>query len=124
MPNIKVILTKDVDTIGKKGDVKNIATGYARNFLIPKKMAILATINNLNDLDEQKKIEAQQAEEELHLYQEIASQMDGFEIEIPAKVGDDGNLFGSITAQKIAESLKVKGFNIKKDQIKLKEPIF
>lgn len=123
MSNLKIILTKDIDQIGKKGDVKKVAIGYARNFLIPKKMAVLATTSNIKDLEQQKEIEAKQAEEELALYQEVASQLDGLEIEILAKIGEDGKLFGSITAAKIAEKLKKKGFELKKDQIKLAEPI-
>ena len=123
MPNIKVILTKDVEKFGKKGDIKNVATGYARNFLIPNKSAVLATAGNLKDLEEQKEIEAQQAEEELHLYQEIASQLDGQEVEIPSKIDDDGKLYGSINTQKISDILKTKGFEIAKDQIKLVIPI-
>ena len=123
MPNIKVILTKDVEKFGKKGDIKNVATGYARNFLIPNKSAVLATAGNLKDLEEQKEIEAQQAEEELHLYQEIASQLDGQEVEIPSKIDDDGKLYGSINTQKISDILKTKGFEIAKDQIKLENPI-
>lgn len=123
MSNLKIILTKNIDQIGKKGDVKKVAIGYAKNFLIPKKMAVLATASSLKDLEQQKEIEAKQAEEELALYQEVASQLDGLEIEILAKIGEDGKLFGSITAAKIAEKLKKKGFELKKDQIKLAEPI-
>jgi large subunit ribosomal protein L9 len=120
---MKIILLQDVENLGKKYEVKNVADGYARNFLLPKKMAVLATQANLKQLEKQKEIEAQKAEEELRLFQEQASQLDGLEIEIPVKVGEDGKLFGSITATKIADKLKEKGFEIKKEQIKLEEPI-
>jgi len=120
---MKVILIQKIEKLGNRGDVKNVSSGYARNFLMPNKMAVLATVKNLKDLESQKELEAKQAEEELHLYQEIASQMDGLELEILAKTGDDGKLFGSINAQKISEALKTKGFDINKDQIKLENQI-
>lgn len=119
---MKVILLKDVEKLGKKGEVKKVADGYARNFLIPQKMAVLATQSEIAKLEKEKEIEAQKAEQELTLYQEIASQIDGLEIEIPAKVGEDGKLFGSITPAKISETLKLRGFEIKKEQIKIAEP--
>jgi len=120
---MKVILIQKIEKLGNRGDVKNVSSGYARNFLMPNKMAVLATVKNLKDLESQKELEAKQAEEELHLYQEIASQMDGLELEILAKTGDDGKLFGSINAQKISEALKTKGFDVNKDQIKLENQI-
>ncbi len=120
---MKIILLKDVEKLGKKGEVKNVADGYARNFLIPNKLAVLATKSELVRLEEQEKIETEKAEEELKFYQELASQIDGLEIEIPAKVSEEGNLFGTVTASQIAEKLKEKNFEIKKEQIKLEEPI-
>ncbi len=120
---MKIILLKDVEKLGKKGEAKNVADGYARNFLIPNKMAVLATKSELIKLEEQKKIEAEKAERELKIYQEMANQIDGLEIEIPAKVGEDGKLFGAVTPSQIVEKLKENNFEIKKEQIKLEEPI-
>ena len=120
---MKVILLKDTEKLGKKGEIKNVADGYARNFLIPNKLAALATKSELAKLEEQKKIGAEKAEEELKFYQEIANQIDGLELEIPAKVAEEGKLFGAVTASQIAEKLKEKNFEIKKEQIKLEEPI-
>ena len=120
---MKIILLKDVEKLGKKGEAKNVADGYARNFLIPNKMAVLATKSELIKLEEQKKIEAEKAERELKIYQEMANQIDGSEIEIPAKVGEDGKLFGAVTPSQIVEKLKENNFEIKKEQIKLEEPI-
>lgn len=120
---MKVILLKDVEKLGKKGEVKNVADGYARNFLIPNKLAALATKSELAKLEEQKKIETEKAEEELKFYQEIANQIDGLELEIPVKVSEEDKLFGAVTASQIAEKLKEKNFEIKKEQIKLEEPI-
>ena len=120
---MKVILLKDVEKLGQKGEVKNVADGYARNFLIPNKLAVLATKSELAKLEEKKKIEVEKAEEELKLYQEMASQIDGLEIEIPVKISEEGKLFGAIMASQIAEKLKEKNFEIKKEQIKLESPI-
>ena len=120
---MRVILLKDVEKLGKKGEIKAVADGYARNFLIPNKLAVLATKSELAKLEEQKKIEAQKAEEELLHFQEIASQVDGLEIEMPAKVSEDGKLFGAVTPSQITEKLKEKGFDIGKEQVKLESPI-
>ena len=120
---MKIILLKDVEKLGKKGEVKSVADGYARNFLIPNKLAALATKSELAKLEEQKKIETEKAEEELKFYQEIANQIDGLELEILVKVSEEGKLFGAVTASQIAEKLKEKNFKIKKEQIKLEKPI-
>ena len=120
---MKVILLQDVDKLGKKGEIKEVADGYARNLLIPNKKAVLAKKSEILKLEAQKKIDSEKSEQELIHFQEVASQMDGFEIEIAAKVGDDGKLFGKITTLKISEELKKNNFDIDKNQIKLKEPI-
>ncbi len=120
---MRVILLKDVEKLGKKGNVREVANGYARNFLIPNKLVVLATERELKKLAEEKKIEAQKAEEELLHFQEIASQVDGLEIEIPAKVSEDSKLFGTVTAIQIVEKLKERGFEIDKEQVKLETPI-
>jgi len=121
--NMRVILLQDVENLGKKYDVKEVANGYARNFLIPKGLAKIATEENLKWLETQKEIEAKKAEEELKRIQEIAANIDGQEIIIPVKVGEEDQLFESITFQKIYEKLKELGFEIKKNQIDLSEPI-
>jgi len=120
---MKIILLKDVEKLGKKDEVKNVADGYARNFLIPNKLAVLATKSDLIKLEEQKKIEAEKSEEELKAYQELASQIDGLELEIQAKVSEESKLFGAVTESQIAEKLKRKNLEIKKEQIKLENPI-
>jgi len=120
---MRVILLQDIEKLGKKYDVKEVADGYARNFLIPKGLAKIATKENLKWLETQKEIEVKKAEEELKKVQKTASTIDGQEIIIPVKVGEEGQLFESITSQKIAEKLKELGFDIKKTQIDLIEPI-
>lgn len=120
---MKVILLKDVEKLGKKGDIKEVADGYARNFLIPEKLAVLANKSDIAKLEAQKEIEDRQAEEELVRYQETATQMDGLELEIPVKIDEDGKLFGAVNTNQIIEKLQEKGFEIKKGQVKLEEPI-
>ena len=120
---MRVILLKDVENLGKKYEIKEVKAGYARNFLIPKKLARPATKETLKWLEIQKEIAAKKAEEELKKIQDFVSQIDGLEVLFKVKIGEKGELFESITAQKISEKLKEMGFEIKKTQIDLPEPI-
>jgi len=120
---MRVILLQDIEKIGKKYEIKEVADGYARNFLIPKKLVKPATKEALKWLEIQKEIEEKKAEEELKKIQEMASSIDGQEIIFPVKIGEEGQLFESITNQRIWEKLKELGFEIKKNQIDLPEPI-
>ncbi|MDI6602867.1 MAG: 50S ribosomal protein L9, partial [Patescibacteria group bacterium] len=120
---MRVILLQDIEKLGKKYEIKEVKAGYARNFLIPKGLAKPATKEALKWLESQKEIEEKKAEEELKKIQEIATIVDGQEITIPVKVGEEGQLFESITAQKISERLKEMGFEIKKSQVDLAKPI-
>lgn len=120
---MRVILLQDIENLGKKGEVKEVANGYARNFLIPKKLVKIVTEQALKELEKEKELAARQAEEELKAIQEIISQVDGQEIEIVAKLKDSGEIYGSVTPYKISRALKKKGFDIKKSQIDLQEPI-
>lgn len=120
---MKVILLQDIKDIGKKYDVKNVADGHARNLLIPKGLVKPATPEALKWLEIQKEIISKKAEEDLKGIQEMASSIDGMEVAVSVKIGDEGQLFESINSQKISERLKELGFEVKKSQIILKEPI-
>ena len=120
---MRVILLKDVDKVGKKFEVKEVKNGFARNLLIPKGLAKLATKEALKWLETQKEIENKKAETELKGAQDVASSIDGQEVVVQVKVGEEGQLFESITNQKISEKLKEAGFEVKKSQIELAEPI-
>ncbi|MDD2913119.1 MAG: 50S ribosomal protein L9 [Candidatus Pacebacteria bacterium] len=120
---MKVILIEDVNGLGKKYEVKNVADGYARNFLIPNNLAKIATENALLWLEAQKEIMEKKTEDDLAKAQKVASKIDGMEIAIPVKLGEKGQLFEKITAVKIAEKLKEEGIEIEKKQIKLENPI-
>ena len=120
---MKVILLKDVENVGKKYEVKSVSDGYARNFLFPKQLAKPATPEALKWLDMQKEIQRQKAEEDLKEVEAKASTIDGMELVIEVKIGNEGQLFESIGNQKIAEKLKENGVEIKKTQILLEKPI-
>ena len=120
---MKVILLQDVEGLGKKYEVKDVKDGYGRNLLLPEKLAKAATKQALKWLADQKEVIEKEAEEDLKKAQELASQLDGMEVSITVKVGDEGQLFESINVQKIVEKLKEMGFEVKKAQIKLESPI-
>lgn len=120
---MKVIFLEDVENIGKKYEVKEVKNGYARNFLIPQKMVKPATKQALKWLENQREVLAKEAEEDLKKAQELASRLDGNEVTISLKVGEEGQLFESINPQKISERLNEMGFNVSKSQIKMDKPI-
>ena len=119
---MKVILLQDVEKIGKKFDVKEVADGYARNFLLARNLAKQANPEALEWVEMQKELLSQKSEEELKQVQELASSLDDLEVSLQVKVGEEGQLFESINAQKVAERLKELGYDVKKSQIKLAEP--
>jgi len=120
---MKIILLKDVEKLGKRLEVKDVKRGYARNHLIPNDLARPATKETLKWLDIQKEIAQNQQEGELKKIQALVAKMDGRELNFSMKVGDKGQLFESLTAQKIKDALKEKGFDVSKEQIQLKQPI-
>jgi len=120
---MRVILLQDIEKIGKKYEIKEIKDGYARNFLIPKGLVKPATEEVLKWAEMQKEIGKKKAEEELKEVEEKASKVDGVEITISVKVGEEGQFFEKITCQKISEKLKELGFEVKPTQIKLEKPL-
>lgn len=120
---MKVILLRDVAKVGKKFEVKEVADGYARNFLFAQNLAKKASPESLEWLEMQKELLSQKAEEELKHIQERASSLDDLEVPIVVKVGEEGQLFESINAQKIVERLKEMGYEVKKNQVKLEDPL-
>ena len=120
---MKVILLQDVENLGKKFEIKEVKNGYARNFLVPNNLVKIASKLNLQWLKKQQEIKEKEIEEDLKKIQTVASAIDGTEVAIVVKVGSEGQLFESINAAKVAEQLKVMGFDIKKSQIKLDEPL-
>lgn len=120
---MRIILLEDIENLGKKFDIKKVNDGYARNFLLPKKIAVPATKERIKEIEALKEVEIKKAEQELGQAEELAHQLEGLIIEIPAKIGKDGKLYGGISPQKISKALEEKGFNIDKKKIIIKEPI-
>ncbi len=120
---MKVILQKDIDNLGKKNDIKDVNSGFARNFLLKRGLAKLATEKNVKVAEEIQSSELEQSSKDLEKAGEMASKMEGIEVEMKVKVGDKGQLFEKISQQKIAQSLEDMGYKIKKDQIILAKDI-
>jgi large subunit ribosomal protein L9 len=120
---MKVILLQDVDRVGRRGSVQNVADGYGRNFLIPRKLAVPATDANMKFAQAQsKKVEIQEAKEEKSA-SELKAELDNISVTIPMKAGEGDMLFGSVTTASIAEALEKQGYTIDKRRIELEEPI-
>ena len=120
---MEVILRDHVENVGKRGEVVKVADGYARNYLLPRKLALLATPGNLKQVERERvKLDAKEAEEQ-GAAQNIATKMEGLEVVITRKVGETEALYGSVTSADIAEALAKKGFDIDKRKIGLREPI-
>jgi large subunit ribosomal protein L9 len=121
---MKVIFLKDVKGKGKKGEVKNVADGYAQNFLIKQGLAIEASNANISTLEGQKKKEDKRAAEELAEAKKLGEQLEKITVELSAKAGEGGRLFGSITTKQIAEELQKKhGIKIDKRKMELADAI-
>ncbi|PLR94048.1 50S ribosomal protein L9 [Bacillus sp. T33-2] len=115
---MKVIFLKDVKGKGKKGEIKNVADGYAHNFLLKQGLAKEATQANMSSLNAQKKKEEKMAEEELEQAKKLKESLEKITVELSAKSGEGGRLFGSITSKQIAEALQ-KSHNLKIDKRKI-----
>jgi len=120
---MKVILRKNFDQLGKVGDVINVKDGYARNYLIPRQIAYQATKGNVLTLEEEKKQIVKKEEKELDIAQKLATEIEKISITIPVTVGEEDKIFGTVTNQMIADSLKEKGYDIEKRKIEITEPI-
>ncbi|PTM56881.1 50S ribosomal protein L9 [Desmospora activa] len=121
---MKVIFQQDVKGQGKKGEMKEVAEGYARNFLLPRGLAIEASAGNINTLKDQKRRESEQKQKELEHSRQLAQELEQADITIRTKAGDGGRLFGSVTSKQISQLLKQKhGLQVDKKKIQLDEPI-
>lgn len=121
---MKIILLEDVKSLGKKGEIVNVSDGYARNFVLPKKLGIEATSKNLNDLKLQKANEEKVAKQILDEAKELATKVEAGKIEVKIKVGEGGRTFGSVSTKEIAIAVKEQmGYDIDKKKIQLKDAI-
>ena len=121
---MKVILLQDVKALGKKGEVVNVNDGYARNFILPKKLGVEANGKNLNDLKLQKANEEKIAKENLEAAKKLAEELKAGKVVLTMKVGEGGRTFGSVSSKEIAEAVKEQmHLDIDKKKIQLKEQI-
>ncbi|MGN0288642.1 MAG: 50S ribosomal protein L9 [Lachnospiraceae bacterium] len=121
---MKIILLEDVKSLGKKGEIIDVNDGYARNYILPKKLGVEATSKNLNDLKLQKNNEAKIAQEQLEAAQALAKDLETKEVIVKIKAGEGGKTFGSVSTKEIAAAFKEQcGVEIDKKKIQLEEAI-
>ncbi len=120
---MKLILLKDVEKLGKRGDVVNVKDGYGRNFLLPAGAARPNTPGNLRFVEKLKELEKARVEEELERAKKLSERLTSFSCTIRAKVGEEEKLFGAVTAQDIAAALEAGGFSVDRKKIVLEQPI-
>src|SRR6188472_4003001 len=118
---MEVILREHVDNLGRRGEIVKVAAGYARNFLLPRKLALLATAGNKKHVERERKIMETREAEEKGQAEAVAARLSSVEIVFQRRVGDTAQLYGSVTAADIAEYLKDKGFEIDRRKLILPE---
>lgn len=120
---MEVILREHVDNLGRRGDLVKVADGYARNYLLPRKLALLATEGNKRRIEKERaKFDAAEAEEK-RVAEAVSARINNIELEIARRVGETDVLYGSVTTSDIAEALARKGFEIDRRKIHLQEPL-
>ncbi len=121
---MKVILLQDVKSLGKKGQIVEVSDGYARNFVLPKKLGMEATEKNKNDLKLQKAHEEKLAAQKLEEAKELAAKLEGIKITVTMRAGEGGRVFGSVSSKEIAEAAKKQhDLELDKKKIQIDEPI-
>lgn len=120
---MQIILQEDVEKLGTRGQVVEVAAGYARNYLLPRKLAIAATPGNLKRLEKIRETLAKRTATEKGSAQKLAELLAAVSVTIARKAGENDQLFGSVTAADIAESLAAQGYTVDKRKIELQEPI-
>jgi large subunit ribosomal protein L9 len=120
---MEVILREHVDNLGRRGEIVKVADGYARNYLLPRKLALLATDGNKKQIERERvKFDAKELEEK-NVAQAVADRLKNVEVEIARKVGETEALYGSVTSGDIADVLVAKGYDLDKRKLQLAEPI-
>ncbi|HTM02983.1 MAG TPA: 50S ribosomal protein L9 [Vicinamibacterales bacterium] len=120
---MEVILREHVDNLGRRGEIVKVADGYARNFLLPRKLALPATDGNRKHVERERKIKEAREAEEKGAAEKIAARLAAIDITISRRTGDTDQLYGSVTSADIAEFLKANGFEIDRRKLILPEPI-
>lgn len=120
---IKVVLKEGVDKLGESGDVVRVRPGFARNYLIPRGLAVPATPGNLARVDDLKRLAKAKAQKELASAQEVAKKLDGISVKITRAVGEENKMYGSVTVRDIEEAYQAVGVEIDRKKLQLAEPI-
>lgn len=120
---MNVVLTKDVEKVGKKGEIKNVSAGFARNFLLPKNFAVEASAANVKAVEEKKKRDNIKLAKEKEVFVDLAAKISKLSLTISTQVGEEDKMFGAVTTEDIAMALKDQGFEVDKRKIDLEEPI-
>lgn len=120
---MKVILLKDIETLGAAGEVVEVKNGYGRNFLIPRNEALVATAANMAQFESRRKQQETLAERDRRAAEALAKKLEAESITAQVKVGEEDRLFGSVTAQNVAELLDEKGYEVDRRAIHLEDPI-
>ncbi len=120
---MQVILTQDVDHLGKAGELVSVKPGYGRNYLVPRGFAVSATVRNKQRLDHEKKVIERRVEKERASATEIAAKLNGITLQFERQVGEDEKMFGSVTGRDIAEQLKKANIEIDHRWVGLEQPI-
>ncbi len=120
---MQVILNTDKDNLGKAGDLINVKAGYARNYLLPQKIASIATVKNVRLLEHQKRVVADRLRKEVSEFEVLAKKINESPITISMQVGEEDKLFGSVTNKDVAEALAREGIQVDKRKVRLEDPI-
>jgi large subunit ribosomal protein L9 len=120
---MQIILQEDIDKLGHRGDVVTVKPGYARNFLLPRKLAIAATTGNMKALERIRGALAKKTATELEAAQKQAALLNGVSLAFKRKTGENDQMFGSVTTADIAEGLTAQGFKIEKRQVQISDPL-
>jgi large subunit ribosomal protein L9 len=120
---MEVILREHVDNLGRRGDVVKVAEGYARNYLLPRKLALAVTEANKRQIERERKVAEIKDAEEKQQADAVALRLADTEVEIARRVGENDTLYGSVTAADIAHALEAKGFSVEKRRVTLSEPL-
>ncbi len=120
---MKIILLQDVDKLGSAGDIVTVKDGYGRNFLIPQKMAVVATVGTVKAKEEERRQASRKVAQQKQDATRVAAELERTEVVLKAKVGSENRIFGSITAQQVADALTHQGFALDRRRIELNEEI-
>ncbi len=121
--NIQVILQQDVDKVGQSGELVRVRPGFARNYLLPRQLAVTATQSAVRRIEHEKTVALAKAEKSKKEAREVAAKIDALKIKLTLKAGEDGKLFGSVTSKDLEAAVKAQGFALDRKSIKLAEAI-